>query len=299
MKDEKEIVKRTTFANQAYQTCESSNTAVTNDDTETVTENSIIVHSNVKNLNEALGIEGPYTANYPPPAGAIPQSTIDKLVLLNVEYKNHLGQECRGQLVTYKVAEEKMKNIFKKLKQIEYPIEKCDLPVKYNWNDEDLMNKNITNSFNYRAITGGNGISPHGTKPVLDLNPLFNPYFKPGYINNDKSQGVSPGPYSELTPSKTPYKTVESYWKNTIPPTFGLFGSSYPVAFNSVTKTMNVVDKKWIPNGEEITTTGPNAAGKKSKIVQIFKENGFNRWGGAWTDQIDGQHFEIANTGNI
>ncbi len=299
VQDEKEIVKRTTFANQAYQTCESSNTAVTNDDTETVTENSIIVHSNVKNLNEALGIEGPYTANYPPPAGAIPQSTIDKLVLLNVEYKNHLGQECRGQLVTYKVAEEKMKNIFKKLKQIEYPIEKCDLPVKYNWNDEDLMNKNITNSFNYRAITGGNGISPHGTKPVLDLNPLFNPYFKPGYINNDKSQGVSPGPYSELTPSKTPYKTVESYWKNTIPPTFGLFGSSYPVAFNSVTKTMNVVDKKWIPNGEEITTTGPNAAGKKSKIVQIFKENGFNRWGGAWTDQIDGQHFEIANTGNI
>jgi hypothetical protein len=62
---------------------------------------------------------------------------------------------------------------------------------------------------------------------------------------------------------------------------------------------MNVVDKKWIPNDEEITTTGPNAGGKKSKIVQIFKENGFNRWGGAWTEQIDGQHFEIANTGNI
>ncbi len=59
---------------------------------------------------------------------------------------------------------------------------------------------------------------------------------------------------------------------------------------------MNIVDKGWIPNNEEITTTGNNAAGKKSKIVQAFKDSGFNVWGGAWTTIIDGQHFEIISS---
>jgi N-acetyl-anhydromuramyl-L-alanine amidase AmpD len=294
VQDEKEIQKRTNFANEVYQTCESSNSTTQNDDTETVVENGVIVHSNVKNLKEALGIEGPYTVNYPPPAGEIPQSTIDKLVLLNVEYIDYAGKECRGQIVTFKSGEEAMKKVFKKLKTIGYPIEKCDLPVKYNWNDADLMSKNITNSFNYRAITGGNNISPHGTRTVLDLNPLWNPFFEPAYQNDIKSNGVSPGPYEELTPTETPYQTVESYWKNN--PNYSKTVKAVGFWSQDEAKKMNIVDKSWMPNNEEITTTGDNAAGKKSKIVQAFKESGFNVWGGAWTTIIDGQHFEIVSS---
>jgi len=61
---------------------------------------------------------------------------------------------------------------------------------------------------------------------------------------------------------------------------------------------MNVIDKSWIPNNEEITITGDNAVGKKSKVVQAFKESGFNRWGGLWKSEIDGQHFEITPYNN-
>jgi len=294
---EETITKRTEFANEVYQTCESSMSMAENDDTETVDENGVIVHSNVKNVKEAIGLQGPYTANYPPPAGEIPQSVIDDLVLLNVEYVNYEGKECRGQIVTFKKAEDKMKTVFKKLKEIGYPIERCELPVKYNWNDEDLMSKNITNSFNYRAVTNGSSISPHGSYPVIDINPLWNPFFSPYYIDkNNKSNGLSPGPYEELTPPNTPYRTVESWYKNEPSRLFATKATGNYWLVDKA-KKMNVIDKSWIPNNEEPTLTGDNRAGKKSKVVQAFKESGFNDWGGLWNSIVDGQHFEIVNDG--
>ena len=307
---EETINKRAGFANEVYQTCESTMSMVENDDTETVVENDVIVHSNVKNLEEALGISGPYSANYPPPAAAtdnnastgIPQSIIDKLVLLNVEYVNYEGKECRGQIVTYKSGEEAMKKVFKKLKQIGYPIERCELPVKYNWNDEVMMSKNITNGFNYRQITqqdGSNGgLSPHARRTVLDINPLWNPFFEPHYIDkNNKSNGLAPGPYSELTPANTPYKTVESWYKNKPDAKLAVkaVGSFSPSKLARAAK-MNVINKSWIPNNEEPTLTGDNQAGKKSKVVQAFKESGFNVWGGLWSSILDGQHFEVRSS---
>ena len=81
------------------------------------------------------------------------------------------------------------------------------------------MSKNITNGFNYRQITrqdGSNGgLSPHASRTVLDINPLWNPFFEPHYIDKEnKSNGLAPGPYKELTPPNTPYRTVESWYKN-------------------------------------------------------------------------------------
>ena len=59
---------------------------------------------------------------------------------------------------------------------------------------------------------------------------------------------------------------------------------------------MNVIDKSWIPNNEEPALTGDNEAGKKSKVVQAFKESGFNVWGGLWSSILDGQHFEVRSS---
>ena len=119
---------------------------------------------------------------------------------------------------------------------------------------------------------------------------------------DDKSQGLSSGPYKELTPPNTPYKTVESWFKNEPDPTLALEavkGASSNSSNGAVKASkMNVIDKSWIPNNEEITITGDNAVGKKSKVVQAFKESGFNRWGGLWKSEIDGQHFEITPYNN-
>ena len=68
--------------------------------------------------------------------------------------------------------------IFKKLYQENYPIEKIRLMDEYNADDETAMRDNNSSCFNFRFISHTKKISKHGLGLAVDINTLYNPYHK-------------------------------------------------------------------------------------------------------------------------
>ena len=48
----------------------------------------------------------------------------------------------------------------------------------YNADDELSMRANNTSCFNFRKVAGSKVLSKHSTGHAIDINPLYNPYFK-------------------------------------------------------------------------------------------------------------------------
>ncbi|WP_425447021.1 M15 family metallopeptidase [Dethiothermospora halolimnae] len=90
------------------------------------------------------------------------------------DYKVH-----RGELIVHRKVAEEVMEIFKKLYDKKFEIEKIRLISEYNANDNLSMADNNTSAFCYREITGKKGmISKHGYGIAIDINPLINPYVK-------------------------------------------------------------------------------------------------------------------------
>ena len=71
-----------------------------------------------------------------------------------------------------------MLDIFIKLYESDYPIEKIWLVDEYNTDDEMSMRDNNSSCFNFRFISHTNKISKHGLGLAVDINTLYNPYIK-------------------------------------------------------------------------------------------------------------------------
>ena len=69
-------------------------------------------------------------------------------------------------------------DIFMKLYEAGYPIEKIRLVDEYNADDEISMRDNNSSSFNFRFISHTTKISKHGLGLAVDINTLYNPYIK-------------------------------------------------------------------------------------------------------------------------
>lgn len=100
-----------------------------------------------------------------------PQSVIDNLVLLDVEYKSTDGKIHRGQILVNKKIEKETLHMFEFMLENDFVIEKAIPIVKYNWSDSLSMDDNNSSSFCYRNIT----YSKHATGMAIDINPRFNP----------------------------------------------------------------------------------------------------------------------------
>lgn len=69
-------------------------------------------------------------------------------------------------------------NIFRQLYDAKYPIQRMVLPDVYNADDELQMRDNNTSSFCYRTISGSATLSKHARGLAIDVNTLYNPYYK-------------------------------------------------------------------------------------------------------------------------
>lgn len=83
-----------------------------------------------------------------------------------------------GEMIVNKKISNDILDIFGKLYQAEYPIEKVLLIDDYDADDERSMSDNNTSAFNYRTISGSGNLSRHGMGMAVDINPLYNPYVK-------------------------------------------------------------------------------------------------------------------------
>ena len=83
-----------------------------------------------------------------------------------------------GEMVCNKQIANRVAQILRTLYEHHYPIQRMVLPDVYNADDEQQMRNNNSSCFCYRNISKGNKLSKHARGLAIDINPLYNPYFK-------------------------------------------------------------------------------------------------------------------------
>lgn len=103
----------------------------------------------------------------------IPREDLRYLKLLHYGFDGeiHVGE----LMVNVKVAEE-MIEIFTKLFEHKYEIEKMHLVDDYDADDFASIDVNNTSAFNFRTVIGGSSLSKHAYGTAIDINPQQNPY---------------------------------------------------------------------------------------------------------------------------
>lgn len=111
---------------------------------------------------------------------------------LRVLHYNNEGRVSEGEIVCNKSIANDLIDIFRKLYEAKYPIERMVLIDEYGANDNASMEANNTSCFNFRMMTGSTTkISKHGLGLAIDINPLYNPY-----VRGNKVEPSSSRPYA-------------------------------------------------------------------------------------------------------
>lgn len=114
------------------------------------------------------------------------------------------GETKEGELVVNKAIADDVCDIFEKLYEADYPIEKIRLVDEYDADDEASMSDNNSSAFNFRFISHTTKISKHGLGMAVDINTLYNPYVK----TVDGKRSVEPANASDYVDRSAdfPYK---------------------------------------------------------------------------------------------
>ena len=94
-----------------------------------------------------------------------------------------------GEMVCNKAIAQDLVEIFRQLYDACYPIERMVLIDEYDADDEQSMSDNNSSCFCYRSIGNGKKLSKHARGMAVDLNTLYNPYYKD---RKDGSRYVQP-----------------------------------------------------------------------------------------------------------
>ena len=103
---------------------------------------------------------------------------LEDLRYIHVLHKDLEGNTHEGEMICNVYIAYDLIDIFMKLYEAGYPIEKIRLVDEYNANDETSMRDNNSSSFNFRFISHTTKISKHGLGLAVDINTLYNPYIK-------------------------------------------------------------------------------------------------------------------------
>ncbi len=102
----------------------------------------------------------------------------DELRYLHLLYKDINGDTHEGEMVCNVAIADRLIDIFRKLYDAGYPIEKMVLIDEYDGDDDASMSDNNTSCFNYRVVSGTTKLSKHAMGLAVDLNPRYNPYIR-------------------------------------------------------------------------------------------------------------------------
>lgn len=113
----------------------------------------------------------------------------ERLRYLRCLHKDLAGNILVGEMVVNESIADDLVKILKELYLNSYPIEKMRLPDHWNAVDEDLMRANSSSCFNFRFVSHTTKVSKHGLGVAVDINPLYNPYWK---MLSDGTESVEP-----------------------------------------------------------------------------------------------------------
>ena len=141
----------------------------------------------------------------------VPRSELRYLLCL---HKDKEGRTKVGEMVLNRRIADDVLEIFKELYRESYPIERMRLVDYWDADDERSMRDNNSSSFNFRFISHTTKVSKHGLGMAVDINPLYNPYYK---VLSDGSEIIEPStarPYVDRS-GDFDYKIVEGdlCWK--------------------------------------------------------------------------------------
>ena len=102
----------------------------------------------------------------------------EDLRYLHVLHKDLDGKTHEGEMICNVYIAADLLDIFQKLYEANYPIEKIRLVDEYNADDETSMRDNNSSCFNFRFISHTTKVSKHGLGLAVDINTLYNPYVK-------------------------------------------------------------------------------------------------------------------------
>ena len=114
--------------------------------------------------------------------------------------KIHVGEMICNKLIADRVA-----RILRQLFDAKYPIQRMVLPDVYDADDEKQMRDNNSSSFCYRAIAGTKKLSKHARGLAIDINTLYNPYYKDRADGTRYIQPATAAKYCDRT-KEFPYK---------------------------------------------------------------------------------------------
>lgn len=83
-----------------------------------------------------------------------------------------------GEMIVNKRIANVVLRIFRQLYDAKYPIQRMLLPDVYDADDETQMRANNSSCFCYRAVAGSSKLSKHARGLAIDINTLYNPYYK-------------------------------------------------------------------------------------------------------------------------
>ena len=101
---------------------------------------------------------------------------LSDLRYFHVLHKDLDGNTHEGEIICNTYIAYDVVDIFMKLYDAGYPIEKVRLVDEYGADDETSMRDNNSSSFNFRFISHTTKISKHGLGLAVDINTLYNPY---------------------------------------------------------------------------------------------------------------------------
>ena len=135
----------------------------------------------------------------------VPLSELRYLHVLHIGFD---GETHEGELICNVSIDDDLLDIFKKLYNAKYQIEKIRLVDEYNADDELSMRDNNSSCFNFRFISHTTRVSKHGLGIAIDINTLYNPYVK---VVGDKTiiEPATAGEYVDRT-KNFPHKIDEN-----------------------------------------------------------------------------------------
>lgn len=105
----------------------------------------------------------------------IPVEMLRYIPVLHYDFQNKVQA---GELIVNERIAKEVCQIFQKLYEVQYPIEKIKLVDEYGADDILSMEDNNSSAFNYRVIDGTDILSNHARGLAIDINPLYNPYVR-------------------------------------------------------------------------------------------------------------------------
>jgi hypothetical protein len=112
------------------------------------------------------------------PERPAPPEVLAELVSLKVTYKSFDHQTRYGIVEVNRELKDDVITFFKYAYYLNFPFKEIAVSSdsRFGWDDEKLMEANVTSCFNYRTIAGTDRPSTHGSGRACDINPRQNPY---------------------------------------------------------------------------------------------------------------------------